>query len=269
MKSKNIVILAMVGMLLATDAAVADLSTGLVARYDFDGNADDLSGYGNDGTVHGAALTADRFGNANSAYDFDGVGDYIRVPDAPQLNGMSSLTLSIWVKTVDADHWSEILNKYNHTGDKLDGSYNLGVDIGGQVAFQYNTASKYVIKISNDSLPTDSWHHIAGVYTGTQGRIYIDGNLAALSRNDLDSSGLVNSIADDLLIGSGFNGNLEGFFNGSLDDVRIYNRALSASEGAELNVVPGPGALLLGSIGLSLACWLCQERVGKNPRVKG
>lgn len=97
MKSKNIVTLAMMGMLLATGATFADLSTGLVARYDFGGNANDLSGYGNDGTVHGAALTVDRFGNANSAYGFDGVDDYIRVPDAPQLNGMNSLTLSVWV----------------------------------------------------------------------------------------------------------------------------------------------------------------------------
>jgi hypothetical protein len=55
------------------------LNDGLVAYYPFNGNANDKSGNGNHGTVHGATLTEDRFGNADSAYNFDGVYDYIEI----------------------------------------------------------------------------------------------------------------------------------------------------------------------------------------------
>src|SRR5688572_22093955 len=70
-------------------------TTGLVAYYPFSGNANDSIG-NNDGTVYGAALTTDRFGNPNSAYTFDGVNDYIKVSDAIGLNN-PNFTYSAWV----------------------------------------------------------------------------------------------------------------------------------------------------------------------------
>lgn len=258
MKTRNIVTLTILAALPATGATYADLSSGLVAHYTFDGNANDSSGYGNDGIVHGATLTTDRFGNANSAYHFDGVDDYVRVPDDPVLDGMNSLTLSVWVKTDRVDRMTEVINKYGHGPPHLDEAYNIGIDTGGQVAFQYATASKYVIKITNYAIPIGEWHHAVGVYTGTHGAIYIDSHLAALSRNDSDSAGWVNSIANDLLIGCGEEGgNLKNLFEGSIDDIRIYNRALTADEIHDLYVVPVPGAIFLGSIGFGLVGWLC------------
>lgn len=71
--------LVFVAVLIAPGGAIADLMTGLVASYPFNGNAIDESGNGNDGTVYGAVLTADRFGNPDSAYAFVGVNDYIDV----------------------------------------------------------------------------------------------------------------------------------------------------------------------------------------------
>jgi hypothetical protein len=73
----------------------------LVGYWPFNGNAIDASGNGNNGTIYGAALCADRFGNANSAYSFNGVDNYIRVEDSPSLNinGHVSISMSAWVKT--------------------------------------------------------------------------------------------------------------------------------------------------------------------------
>ena len=70
------------------------ITTGLIAAYEFSGNADDVSGNGNDGVVNGATPTTDRFGNANSAYSFDGVDDYIHSSTtfSPQASG----TISLW-----------------------------------------------------------------------------------------------------------------------------------------------------------------------------
>jgi len=249
-------------VLVMGQTAWADLSAGLVAHYAFNGNADDVSENGHNGTVYGATLTSDRFGSPNSAYHFDGLDDYVRVPDDPQLDGMNALTLSLWIKIDSVDRMTEVLNKWVAGDSPLDGVYNIGIDTGGQTAFQYCTNDAYVIKISSDALDTDSWHHIAGVYTGVEGSIYIDGSLAALFRDDPDSLGPLNSIADDLLIGCGnLGGSLIHFFDGSIDDVRIYSRALSPTEIEDLRVVPVPGAALLAVLGLAVAgCRLHRTR---------
>ena len=70
---------------------------GLVAHYPFDGNAIDVTGNANDGTVTGATLTTDRFGNGDSAYSFDGSGSYISAIDAYSLDGMEAMTVSFWI----------------------------------------------------------------------------------------------------------------------------------------------------------------------------
>ena len=75
-------------------------SSGLVAWYPFDGNASDMTGNGNDGTVYGASLGEDRNGNANHSYQFDGVDDFIEVGFNPDLNP-SSFTLSTWAKPTE------------------------------------------------------------------------------------------------------------------------------------------------------------------------
>lgn len=241
-------------VLLTTSILRADLTTGLIAYYPFNGNANDESGLGNDGTVHGATLTIDRFGNSDSAYSFDGENDYIRIPDDPQLDGMDALTLSVWINTNDSDQWAEIINKYVHGGTHLDESYNIGIDGGPLPVFQYATEDAYVIKISSVETPIDSWHHIVGVYTGTEGSIFINGSRVGFSRNDPDPGGPVNSISEDLLIGCGnASGTLAAFYSGIIDDVRIYNRALSDSEVYDLYVVPLPSAFILGSIGIGFA----------------
>ena len=73
------------------------LQTDLVAYYPFNGNANDESGNGNNGLVNGTTLTTDRFGNANSAYDFNGTSNYIDVPDANSLDLTTGATLSVWI----------------------------------------------------------------------------------------------------------------------------------------------------------------------------
>src|SRR5438045_1722727 len=78
------------------------LTNGLVAYWPFDGNANDASGSGNNGTVNGSTLATDRFGNLNSAYSFDGMSSIITVPASSQFDATNH-TLSLWVK---ANSWT-------------------------------------------------------------------------------------------------------------------------------------------------------------------
>ena len=78
-------------------SAIAQIPTnGLVAYYPFNGNAKDSSGNGNNGSVNGATLTTDRFGNCNSAYLFDGVSNYISLPTSKLIN-LNTYSYSLWV----------------------------------------------------------------------------------------------------------------------------------------------------------------------------
>ena len=97
------------------------MANGLAAWYPFCGNPNDESGNGNDGIVHGASLTSDRFGNTNSAYQFNGISDSIRVADAPELNIRTgqSFSIALWLK-------QDTLNSAKYFFSKYSGSMGQG-----------------------------------------------------------------------------------------------------------------------------------------------
>src|SRR5437667_147551 len=97
------------------------LTNGLVAYYPFSGNANDMSGNGNHGTVIGAILAADRFGNPNSAYAFDGVSSLITVPDSLSLRISNDITVTCWL------NFSTNLNEVKLVGRGGDCGRNYGL----------------------------------------------------------------------------------------------------------------------------------------------
>ena len=97
MKKLKTVILTTIMIVLISSLSLAGINDGLVAHYPFDGNANDASGNGNNGTVHGATLIGDRFGNANSFYSFDGWDDYINCGNSP-LFDVNHHSIIAWIK---------------------------------------------------------------------------------------------------------------------------------------------------------------------------
>jgi len=212
-------------------------TTGLAAYYPFSGSAADSSGKGNDGTVYGATLTADRVGNPNSAYSFDGTDDYILVPDAPALDFTTALTISAWVSPgicPQLEDGAPILCKGYGAGDEV---YCLDIS---DYSF---TALRFLCWVGGYHYQTieygwltpekvNRWYHIAAVYDGGAGtaKIYENGNLIT-SNSWLPSSLEANSHAlsigsREASVSSGYNTN----FNGRLDDIRLYNRVLGQAE---------------------------------------
>ena len=196
------------------------LADGLVAYYPFDGNANDASGNGNHGTTHGVTLTMDRFGNANRAYYF-GDGNYISVPDSCSLNSPDAeITIAVWARIdewyITNDSWAPILLK----GDRQY-SFNLLGHAG--VA---STQIGYYMDARFKTLPSlGKWCHLVVTYVNECAYAYLNGNLVGTN----ECSGDFTPNSTELQIGRDYEG-LDEYLYGALDDLRIYNRALSAAE---------------------------------------
>src|SRR5205085_3568228 len=107
-----------------------DLNNGLVAYYPFNCNANDASGNGNNPIFNNATLTSDVYGNANSAYHFNGIDNYIQIPNSNSLNAANTISICAWVKPTGfyqgTCHGNSVLMKGNN--DFLAGNYFLRFD---------------------------------------------------------------------------------------------------------------------------------------------
>jgi len=192
--------------------AMADLNDGLVAYYPFDGNANDESGNGNHGTVYGATLTEDRFGNTNNAYDFDGVNDYINAT----ISTSNSFTITAWL---NPDGATEQIEEIFERADNFNFEYR-----SGKLA-QYTYQNDLLF--SNTNLNVNTWNFVVLSRTPTEVSFYLNG--------EYDGGGGVSS---SIALSGTYNiGSRTGTlyqFDGIIDEIRIYNRAFSKSEVQQL-----------------------------------
>ena len=232
--------------LLTAQAVFADLSDGLVAYYPFNGNANDLSGNGNHGTVYGATATSNRFGSPSAAYSFDGTTSYIRVPSSPSLQLVSDFSLCLWYKpnAWNSQTFGRILTKHR-AGPNMDGTWVLGLyglfgvlDFEATPFFDPYTAGR-------TSPPVGQWTFATFTYAKAtrEWRFYMNGQLDNSGTRDYT----ILETPNDLIIGAenhlSFNPPYYWFFAGDLDDIRIYNRALTPSEIQSLFLEPDPTKL--------------------------
>jgi len=199
-----------------------NLDSMLVAYYPFNGNAIDKSGNGNNGTVYGAALTIDRFGNENSAFWFDGISSFIEVPDSESLDIVSEIAITGWIKKDSDVAWASMVTKGYISLE--DNNYTLHNSIDGGIIF---TASITVSCMSSIVIPINEWHFVVFTWNGDIGKIYIDGQADTLSFITCNSELFPNN--SNLFIGVDHPGDVE-FFHGYLDDIRIYKRWLNDDE---------------------------------------
>ena len=215
-----------------------EISSGLVAFYPFNGNANDESDQGHHGVLmNGACLTEDRFGNLNNAIGFDGIDDYIQT-DLLQ-NNVTSYSISLWVKTTSTNWLVPFVQDRGGLGQSLTLGLRGSNEDGtlGHLFFALDADQILVGLHSVQSLNDGQWHHVAGVWDGSDGElvnptqfsIYIDGVKAAVIPFSSPYSFY------PPLTGSGgtaicFHGAWALFFAGAMDDLFIYSRALSEEE---------------------------------------
>ena len=206
-----------------------DLNNGMVAYYPFNGDSKDESGNGNDGVVNGAALTKDRFGIDNSAYNFDGENNYIEVANSNSLNP-DYISISAWVNPTINNNDSPVVTKYRSAnGDRSYWLYIYTSGIKGP-RFRVYTSHGIADAAITELIETNKWSHIVGTYGGNEAMLYINGKLVKTS----SVSGSLRSNSLPLRIGASTE-NTMTYFNGKIDEVRIYNRKLTGEEIELLN----------------------------------
>jgi predicted ribosomally synthesized peptide with SipW-like signal peptide len=185
----------------------------------FDGNATDLSGNGNDGTDYSSGFVG---GKINQAVSFDGVDDYVEVADSTSLNP-DIITLETWIKTSTSGRWQAIASKWYYHGNER--QYWLGINNGNKAEFFVGNGSSAFDRISSASIVTDGdWHHVVGVYDGTNVNIFIDGT----QENTKITSVVMGANNKSARIGASHDPS--HYFNGLIDEVKIYDRALDSAE---------------------------------------
>jgi len=208
---------------------------GLVAAYPFDEGAgttvSDVSGNGNNGTNNNATwATSGKYGNALT---FDGTSALVTVKNSPSLQLNTAMTLEAWVNpSMVSSVYRDVIYKGNDNY-YLEGTTVTGSGVPG-VGGTFGAAHNDVVLFGPVALTLNTWTHLAATYDGTTARLYINGTQAASQAQ----TGAIATSTKSLQIGGD---SIYGqFFQGTIDEVRIYNRALSASEiQADMNVPIG------------------------------
>lgn len=237
---KNLLLVIALAFSLNTIAQVPTYvpNNGLVGYWPFNGNANDESVNNNNGTVNGAALTADRFGKANSAYDFDGVNDFIEVLDNPSLNFPNNTqSVSFWVK-MDAAPSSNSITPILAKSFVVPGNGNKTE--GFMIHFGNPTLLFYSIKtycclwgdcpVDFSTNYNNLFQHVVYTNNGILLKCYINGILTVTT--SLVGSTVIGANTEPLFFGK--ENSVTEFFNGQLDEVGIWNRALSPCEVQDL-----------------------------------
>ncbi len=215
---------------------------GLVSQWSAEGDASDTAG-SNDGTLQNG-VGIDAAGKVGQAFRFDGVDDFIEIGNQSSLNFSGDFTVSAWVQTSglgNAVSDSYIVSKYSAGSAAGWGLALIGVGNVNQAAFLYGDGSGSATAHSGATITDNALHHLVGVREGNSAKLYLDGVLRQTVAGPSGSTANANSAR------IGHRDAAASFFNGLVDEVEIYNRALSAQEIEALVVAGNTTQLVAGS----------------------
>jgi len=206
---------------------------GIVMYYPFNGNAHNVGENHIDGEIHGASPTTDRFGIANHAYYFDGVDDSIYFDASKMPLGSSARTISAWVK---ADSFPPAPENFQALGSRAT-VVGWGKDEDRQLSEMQIFENKLLFHVFNadtasmNSIELGKWHHLVIIYTGQKVILYNNGEKEEYEASELftqSGKGRIGAFSDPTVKSPLFpNGYDLSYFHGVIDDISIFNRALT------------------------------------------
>ncbi|MFC1461170.1 LamG-like jellyroll fold domain-containing protein [Verrucomicrobiota bacterium] len=212
--------------------AESTLTNELFGYWPFTGNANDESGYGHHGVVHGASLTTDRFGNSNQAYLFNGSSDYIEVESSEDwIFTNMDFTVCTWLKFdyVPSLNMEQTMMVGHSEGSNMSNKWFTGYSVYhpderyGGFAFHVNDTTNCDYIAYYPCVPsTNQWYHLVAIISSNTYKIYLNGDFASQEV----WAHVIPKIDAPLTIGMAES----IYFEGILDDIRIYRRALTSNE---------------------------------------
>ena len=190
----------------------------LVAAYSFENNVQDDSGNGLNGTIRGNPAFVE--GITGMGLSFDGVNDFVDLSNNAAFDITGQITLSAWVNTNDAGNGQH--NPYVSKGDQ---TYAIKHASSNTIEFFIFDAGWHTANVKVDSTFNGEWHHVLGTYDGNELKTYVDGVLGAT----VVHQGSIEIQTHNLTIAMNSQ-QTDRYYDGAIDEVKIYNRALSAAE---------------------------------------
>lgn len=210
----------------------------LVVWYPFNGNANDESGNSNHGAVNGASLTADRFGNANKTYSFDGVDDIITINNSTSFNFSNGQAISFWI----------YINSFPITGESIIFSqqtssstsaigFNVTLASSGKLNYRIGNGSVTTFAgVLNNTVNLNQWYHVICQFQNGQLSVFLN---SLLSNSTNQPNAVVGYPNISMIIGDDTWGGLNASnYSGKLDDIGIWSRALTDCEIKKLYYAP-------------------------------
>jgi hypothetical protein len=189
--------------------------------WSFEQGAVDESGNNNHGTINGAVSVIGRFGKC---LRFNGSDNYVNVPHNSSLNMSGGISMLAWFKTGGTNDYSGIVQKFldsNNTG------WGLSYNNNGNLRADFGNGSVYInVGSSGIDVRDNRWHFACATYDGSNAKIYIDGKLRGL----ISGSGYLTNNTRNLTFGEDSDGGFDRYFNGYIDEIAIFSRALSSDE---------------------------------------
>lgn len=246
--------LVLVGLLHLTYPCLAQITEGLVADYSFNyGDTRDEAGT-NHAKAVGVKLTEDRFGNSNSAYYFEGTyGSYINLGSSPILKPAQA-TISVWVKFETIAYSGKgyqanpIIVTRNSTNDDFHEAYAIVLHYSRRIGATTSVDSLIQVQShSTSTLESGEWYHVVMTYNNKSIALYMNGELQSTAIKDFETVFLA---TDSVMVGASITAKNQRYFNGTIDDIKIYNRVLSQHEIGALYKAPNPNKYALLAEGI-------------------
>jgi len=205
-------------------------SDGLVSFYSFNGDANDHSGNGNNGVINGAVFSTDRMGKPGRSLHFNGVNSFVEIPNNTSLNFSSTFSMTMWIKTASINNnpgrYPMIIAKYSPYNDRSGYGICVGAQNDYQIYFELFSHNSQSDVGTDFAINDNRWHFLAAIRDGSTQYFYVDNTLIGVRT----FSRLINNSYSLYIGGLPLFSYDNFYFEGLIDDVRLFDRALSKSE---------------------------------------